>query len=304
MDGIVNIYKEKGYTSRDAVTVLSGILKQKKIGHIGTLDPLAEGVLPMCVGRATKLSDFLSDGRKEYIAVLKLGYETDTEDVTGSVIKEVELRDEWYLKNITSENIKRVLDSFKGKLMQIPPMYSAKKLRGKRLYELARQGIEVKREPCEIEIYDIFLERIDLPNREISIRVSCSKGTYIRTLCKDIGRKLDTLATMKELTRTKVGNFLISSSYRLSEIEILNSNNKIDEFLVSPEAVLKDLKEIRVSPKFNKLLINGGILSGKYFLDCDLQDMEKYRMYDEKGEFKAVYVYDKQSDSLKVYKMF
>ena len=219
INGVINVYKETGYTSRDAVTRLTGILRQRKIGHTGTLDPAAEGVLPMCVGKATKLCEMLTDHKKQYIAVMKLGIATDTEDTTGEIIEKTDFTDIWYEENLTIDKLEKITDKFIGKQLQTPPMYSAKRVNGKRLYELAREGKVIERKACEITVYGIEIKNIDVANREITIVVDCSKGTYIRTLCKDIGEVLGSKAAMKKLIRTKMGDFYLENSYRLDEIE-------------------------------------------------------------------------------------
>ena len=180
INGVLNVYKEKGYTSHDVVAKLRGILKQKKIGHTGTLDPEAEGVLPVCLGRGTKLCGMLTDKRKTYQAVLHLGMETDTQDMTGQVISRRPVE-------VTPEEAARCIRSFVGDQMQIPPMYSALKVGGKKLYELAREGKEVERKPRPVTFYEIRILSVELPL--VTMEVTCSKGTYIRTLCHDIGEK-------------------------------------------------------------------------------------------------------------------
>lgn len=185
MDGIINVYKEKGYTSHDVVAKMRGILRMKKIGHTGTLDPDAEGVLPVCLGKGTKLCDMLTDRSKTYRAVLLLGLETDTQDTTGAVLKESPV-------DVSEEEVRETVMGFVGHYDQIPPMYSALKVGGKKLYELARAGKEVERQARPVEILEIQVEEISLPR--VTMTVSCSKGTYIRTLCYDIGRKLGAAA--------------------------------------------------------------------------------------------------------------
>ena len=182
MDGIINVYKEKGFTSHDVVAKLRGILRMKKIGHTGTLDPAAEGVLPVCLGKGTRLCDMLTDKTKTYRAVLLLGKETDTQDTTGAVQAE-------YPVHVTEEEVREAILSFLGDYMQIPPMYSALKVNGKKLYELARQGKEVEREARPVQILDIQIESIELPR--VTFSVSCSKGTYIRTLCYEHRQLVD-----------------------------------------------------------------------------------------------------------------
>ena len=207
MDGIINVYKEKGFTSHDVVAKLRGILRMKKIGHTGTLDPAAEGVLPVCLGKGTRLCDMLTDKTKTYRAVLLLGQETDTQDTTGVVQAE-------YPVHVTEEEVRKAIVSFLGDYMQIPPMYSALKVNGKKLYELARQGKEVERQARPVQILDIQIESIDLPRA--TFFVTCSKGTYIRTLCYDIGRKLGCGGCMESLLRTRVDRFELKDSLTLS----------------------------------------------------------------------------------------
>ena len=193
INGIINVYKERGYTSHDVVAKLRGILKQKKIGHTGTLDPEAQGVLPVCLGKGTKVCELLTDKQKEYRAVMRLGIETDTQDMTGTVLREAKV-------DCSEDEIRSCVEGFVGVQEQIPPMYSALKVNGKKLYELARQGIEVERKSRRITIEKITIERIDLP--EVVMTVKCSKGTYIRTLCHDIGQSLGCGGCMSDLVRT------------------------------------------------------------------------------------------------------
>lgn len=182
-NGIINVYKESGFTSHDVVAKLRGILHQKKIGHTGTLDPEATGVLPVCLGNATRLCDMITDKSKEYRAVLLLGISTDTEDATGKILSRKAV-------NVTAKDIEKTINSFVGKYNQVPPMYSALKVNGQKLCDLARKGVEIERKPREVFIYDIIIEKIDIP--EVTMTVKCSKGTYIRSLCRDIGEKLNT----------------------------------------------------------------------------------------------------------------
>ena len=198
MNGILNIYKEAGFTSHDVVAKLRGILKQKKIGHTGTLDPDAEGVLPVCVGNATKLCGLLTDKEKTYEAVLLLGQETDTQDLSGKVLRKAEV-------TVSEEAVREAILSFQGNYDQIPPMYSALKINGRKLYELAREGKEVERKPRKVTLREISISWIELP--EVSFTVTCSSGTYIRTLCHDIGEKLGCSGCMKTLLRTCVDRF-------------------------------------------------------------------------------------------------
>ena len=216
--GIINVYKEAGYTSFDVVARLRGILKIKKIGHTGTLDPDATGVLPVCVGKATKLCDMLTDKDKVYECVMMLGVETDTYDLSGRVLERKSV-------NSTEEEIVGAINSFVGDIMQVPPMYSALKVNGKKLYELAREGKEVERKARPVTIFSIDILNISLP--EVSIRIHCSKGTYIRSLCHDVGQKLGCGCAMKSLVRTRVSMFDISDARALDEIErIVKAGNR------------------------------------------------------------------------------
>ena len=199
INGIVNIYKEKGYTSHDVVAVLRKVVGQKKIGHTGTLDPDATGVLPVCLGRATKVCELLTDHDKTYEALLLLGKTTDTQDISGEVLEERDPGD------LTEEEVRSCIESFIGEYDQIPPMYSALKVNGKKLYELAREGKTVERKSRKVQIHGIRILEMNFPH--VRMEVDCSKGTYIRTLCHDIGEKLQVGGCMEELERTKVGRF-------------------------------------------------------------------------------------------------
>ena len=308
INGVINVYKEVGYTSRDAVTRLTGILRQRKIGHTGTLDPAAEGVLPMCVGKATKLCEMLTDHKKQYIAVMKLGIATDTEDTTGEIIEKTDFQPEWYEENLSEENLTKAVNNFIGTQFQTPPMYSAKKVNGKRLYELAREGKVIERKPCEITIYEIKIKNIDIINREITIIVDCSKGTYIRTLCKDIGEALGCKAAMKSLLRTRTGDFYLENSYKLDEIEQIVGDNRLDEIIIPIEKIFEELRCIDVTGYASVLLDNGGIIKMKEAkLKEDFESVnngEKFRMYNKLGEFKAIYSYDEKINAFKIDKMF
>ena len=232
-NGFLNIYKEKGWTSMDAVAKLRGILGMRKIGHAGTLDPMAEGVLPVALGKATKQIDAVTEGTKTYVCGLLIGRSTDTQDITGSTTAEMseEKLEAWRdeAKPSAEEVIRSVIKSFEGESEQLTPMYSARKVGGKKLYEYAREGKEVERKKKKITIYNIVIEKIDFPH--IVMTVTCSKGTYIRTLCHDIGEKLGTGACMEALLRTKVGKFELKDALKLSEIESIRDEGRIDEVL-------------------------------------------------------------------------
>jgi len=308
INGIINVYKEVGYTSRDAVSRLTGILRQRKIGHTGTLDPAAEGVLPMCVGKATKLCELLTDHKKQYIAVMKLGIATDTEDTTGEIVEKTDYPENWYEENLTAENLTKITDKFIGTQFQTPPMYSAKRVNGRRLYELAREGKVIERKPCEITVYGIEIKNIDIINREITVIVDCSKGTYIRTLCKDIGEALGCKAAMKSLLRTRTGDFYLENSYKLDEIEKIVKENRLSEIVIPVEDIFKDLKRVDVTGQANVLLENGGILKAETirsaYNNISIKNDEKVRMYNKEGKFKAIYSYDEKMDIFRIDKMF
>lgn len=241
--GIVIINKEKGWTSQDVVSKVKRILNEKKSGHIGTLDPLATGVLPVLIGNATKVSKYLIEHDKEYIATIKLGQKKDTGDEEGQVIEEKEVP---FLKE---DNIKKILKSFEGKQKQAPHLYSAVKINGKKLYEYARDGEKVDVPKRDIEIYSIDLLNIDNENQEIIFKTSVSKGTYIRVLCEDIAEKIGTVGYMKELQRTKVNKFHIANSVKL---ENLSENN-----IISIEEIFKEYPKVDLNDRKLELFLNG-----------------------------------------------
>ena len=246
MDGIIVINKEKEYTSHDVVAKLKKKLNISKVGHTGTLDPNATGVLPILIGKGTKFSKYLINHDKIYEVELELGKKTDTADIEGKVIEEKNV-DEKYIK----ENLLQVLESFVGKQEQIPPMYSAIKKNGKKLYEYARAGEKVDIEPRKIEIYKIDLNKYD--KNIISFVVSCSKGTYIRSLCEDIAEKLNTVGYMKNLKRLQVGKFNIKDAVYIDDIDLKNVN----DHLITPEEILRGIPCINLGEKKLKLFLNG-----------------------------------------------
>lgn len=258
--GIINIYKEPGYTSHDVVAKLRGILKQKKIGHTGTLDPAAEGVLPVCLGKGTKLCDMMTDKRKTYRAVMLLGIETDTQDTTGTVLRESSTGE------LTEEQVRQAVMGFVGHYEQIPPMYSALKVNGKKLYELARQGKEVERKARPVEIYSLEIEKMELPR--VTMSVNCSKGTYIRTLCYDIGRVLGCGGCMEKLVRTKVDRFEIAESLRLDEVEALTVLGRLEDKIVPVDQMFSSLPEfVSGGEELDRLLHNGNFFSREFLPD-------------------------------------
>lgn len=297
INGILNVYKEKGFTSHDVVAKLRGILHQKKIGHTGTLDPDAEGVLPICLGTATKLCDMLTDKSKTYHTVFKLGVVTDTQDITGTVQEE-------NVVVCTEQQILDTIMSFVGKYEQVPPMYSAKKVNGKKLYEYAREGKVVERKACSVIIHSIEQIEVNLEKNEISMDVSCSKGTYIRTLCHDIGQQLGCGACMLSLLRTKVSTFYIKDSLSLEKIELLQEKEELLSYVYSPEQVLGEFSSIKVLEKGDKLLYNGNALPKNLLAPMQEVSTEQVRVYDSKGKFVAIYGWDRDIKQYKPVKMF
>ena len=293
MDGIINVRKEKGFTSFDVVAKLRGILKMKKIGHTGTLDPDAEGVLPVCIGKATRVCDLLTDKDKVYEAVMLLGKETDTQDMTGTILKESEV-------NLSIEEVKQCIESFVGEYAQIPPMYSALKVNGKKLCDLAREGVEVERKARKVQILDIAILSIDLPR--VTMRVHCSKGTYIRTLCHDIGEKLGCGGAMEELLRTRSGNFTLEESMTLSQVEEAVADGTIGEKLVSIEDVLSMYPVLTCTPEGDRLLNNGNPLPEELVQGGSRE--EKVRMYKSSGNFTGIYGWDERKQKYVPVRMF
>ncbi len=311
-NGLINVYKEAGYTSSDVVARLRGILKMKKIGHTGTLDPDAVGVLVICVGNGTKLCDMLTDHDKEYIAVCRLGVTTDTQDMSGRVIAESEV-------DVDSVRLHEIVQRFTGEYDQIPPMYSAIKIGGKKLYELARQGKEVERKPRRIKIESIsILDESHLADEHIfTMEVKCSKGTYIRTLCNDIGEALGCGAAMEHLTRTAVGSFHLDTALTLDQIEEKRDAGTVDEIVVSTESLFRDLDYCIVKDSYRKMLENGNGFKTKDLVsqapsdEQDFVEPEKLyadgirvRVYSEDKTFFGIYKYDGRCEQFKVEKFF
>lgn len=296
MNGIINVYKERGYTSHDVVAKLRGILHQKKIGHTGTLDPDARGVLPVCLGRGTKVCDLLTDKDKTYVAELLLGVETDTLDTSGTVLAQHDVK-------VTEEEAAAAVHSFLGSYDQVPPMYSALKVGGKKLYELARAGVEVERKARTVHIHDIRILEIELP--VIRFEVSCSKGTYVRSLCKDIGDKLGCGGCMRSLLRTKVERFTIENSLRLEQIEKLMEQGQIHTCIMPVEDLFDTYEKVFVLPQFDKLVHNGNAVS----LNCFSKDRteqcdERIRLYDSQQQFIGIYEWNSRKEQFVPVKMF
>ena len=280
MNGIINVYKEKGFTSHDVVAKLRGIFGQKRIGHAGTLDPAAEGVLPVCLGRATRLADEISAGTKTYKAVMLLGVETDTCDLEGRVLYERPI-------NRNFSEINSVIASFKGEVMQVPPMYSARKVDGKRLYELAREGVEVERKAVPVTFFDINILKYDLP--EITMEVTCSKGTYIRSLCHDIGEKLECGGTLKSLMRTRVGKFDLENAMKLSEIQTFKELGRISETVITIPELFPDLPQVYTGKEYDSAAENGNILQSGWFADGGAKGKDRVIVYNSSGRLIGLY---------------
>lgn len=324
-NGILNVHKEAGFTSHDVVAKLRGICRQKKIGHTGTLDPEAVGVLPVCFGSGTKLCGMLTDWDKEYIATLRLGLKTDTQDMTGQVLWKAE---EAALSALSGERAREALLSFRGNIMQTPPMHSALKVNGKKLYELARAGKEVERAQRPVEIKELEILELALPL--VRFRVACSKGTYIRTLCHDIGEKLGVGGAMERLVRSRVGIFGLEGALTLPQIQKLSDENKISDVIISPDALFPELPAMQASGEAQKRLENGNAIPLAALSLCgealhrglppkeggaaaglrarqgsfSLRDGEEIRVYDGAGQFCAIYRYQARTREARPVKMF
>ncbi len=296
MDGILIVDKPEDFTSHDVVARLRRILKTKRIGHTGTLDPFATGVLVMLVGKATRLAQFLDKDKKEYEATVRFGFETDTGDVSGSP---KQIQNSKF--KIQSEEIEEVLKDFRGEIEQTPPMYSAKKVDGKKLYELARKGIEIERKPVKITIYEIEIIKDQKPKTkdqkvndfglwtlDFGLRVSCSAGTYVRTLAEDIGKKLEIGAHLSALRRTRAGIFDLSKAVTIEELEKIVSTDKLGDVLISMSDALAHLPKMILGETAIKDTQNGKKLK---FEDAEFEDNQTIRMVDEAGDLVAIGFY-------------
>ena len=295
-NGIINVYKEKGFTSFDVVAKLRGIFKQKKIGHTGTLDPDATGVRQVCLGKATRVCDLLTEKDKEYEAVLLLGKKTDAGDISGTVLEEKEV-------SIEEEVVRHAILSFVGEIEQVPPMYSALKVNGQKLCDLARQGITIERKARKVKIYEIQILEMNLPR--VRFLVSCSKGTYIRTLCEDIGGQLRLPYCMESLVRTRVADFTLDQAYSLSEIEKLVKENRAEEIVQKTDVVFKHDPAVMAKQKYEKILYNGNRMKPEFFYDYKEEyNNSNIRVYDEKKNFIGIYKLDRERMDLKPIKIF
>lgn len=331
INGIINVFKEQGFTSHDVVAKLRGILHQKKIGHTGTLDPDAVGVLPVCLGNGTKLCDLLTDTDKVYRASMILGMTTDTQDTSGEISGDC-------MAVCTEDDIRRAVNSFIGEYDQIPPMYSAIKIKGRKLYELAREGKEVQRPPRKVKIHEITIEEIEpvlsledligdkdkkisgksasipfkcmpsvFPKVRITMSVCCSKGTYIRTLCHDIGVRLGTGGCMSALERTKVGIFTIENAMTLSSIEKSVADGSFHKSVLPVDSMFSYMPSLTVNDFGERLLHNGNPLPENVFTevwDETSGDGILVRVYDCSGNFTAIYSYNRKHREFKTVKMF
>jgi tRNA pseudouridine55 synthase len=296
IDGILIVDKPEGLTSHDVVARLRRILKTKRIGHTGTLDPFATGVLVMLVGKATRLAQFLDKDKKEYEATIRFGAETDTGDKTGELrITNYELRD------VSDVELENVLTGFLGETEQTPPMYSAKKVDGKKLYELARKGIEIERKPVKVKIYEI--EKTDSGEQksenenasDVKIRVACSAGTYIRTLAEDIGKKLEIGAHLAALRRTGAGQFDLSKAVTLEELEEIVLKNVLGDVFITMNDALAHLPKVILNEEEIKNTQNGKKLR---FEDAKIENNQAIRMIDEAENLLAVGFYDEEQKSI------
>ena len=289
--GVSNIYKEKGYTSHDVVAKLRGILRQKKIGHTGTLDPDAEGVLPVCLGRATKLCDLLTDKRKTYEAVLRLGITPDTQDMTGSVLEK---------RAVTAapSEVSSCIQGFLGEQQQIPPMYSGLKVNGRKRDELAREGKEIERKRRRVEFFSIDILEMDVPF--VRFTVTCSKGTYIRTRCHDIGQRRGCGGCMQSLVRTRVERFGVEDALRLSEVEKAVEEGTVLSHVVTIEQMFSEYGEVHAPARFDKMLRNGNAVPA----EDEMEDGTRVRMYDSGQRFIGLYEFEEKKKQFRLITMF
>ncbi|MCR4763912.1 MAG: tRNA pseudouridine(55) synthase TruB [Lachnospiraceae bacterium] len=311
-NGLLCVNKEAGYTSNDVVAKLRGILKQRKIGHTGTLDPGAVGLLVVCLGSATRVVDLLTEHSKEYLAVVQLGVTTDTQDMTGEVLERRDCGD------VTHERLVEALQAFKGGYDQVPPMYSAVKVHGRRLYQLAREGKTVERKPRRVEIETISIadDHLLLTDHLFTMDVKCSKGTYIRTLTHDIGERLGCGAAMGLLIRTAVGSFHVDGALTLSQIETCRDDGTLADHILPVEELFRDLDRIEVEPAFRRQMENGNPfgtdrIAGEPLPDKEdgtadedgFRDGERVRAYCD-GEWFGIYRYSAAMKRFVVEKFF
>ena len=299
MNGLILINKPKDFTSFDVVAVMRRLAKQKKAGHTGTLDPNATGVLPILLGSATKAQDLIVSHDKTYIADFKLGLTTDTFDIWGKVTAE-------YESNADGDSVKNALHDFVGEIEQIPPMFSAVQKDGKRLYDLARQGIEIERESRKVTVYDIELLNFDNETQSGSFRIACSKGTYVRTVIDDMDKKLGTGAVMTGLQRIEACGFSIDECITLDEAKSLAESEKLETALHSVESLFKSYDSIKISPAQTKRFSNGGALdlARTRLKNSNPDDGKIFRVSDNDNNFIGLGKVDAEKSELKIYKLF
>lgn len=308
MNGVLNIYKEAGMTSFQVVYQIRKLTGEDKIGHTGTLDPDAKGVLPICIGKATKLVDMLMDTDKEYRASLLFGRKTDTQDTSGQTLEE--MKPAAVKKILSPEQIIQTIQSFIGEIEQMPPMYSAVKVNGVKLVDAARKGKTIERKARKVFIYgfdQIAVSGFDNPEDPVKafFTVNCSKGTYIRTLCEDIGKKLSVPACMENLERTRTSGLDLSTAITLDDAKAYMKQSALEEHLIPTDTFLMNLREIVAKDEAIRKLIYGNWLKPEEFLPVDeAEDGEKFRVYDANRRFYAVYRFSKKDNYFKCEKMF
>lgn len=296
MNGLIIINKEDGFTSHDVVAKMRGICKQRKIGHTGTLDPMATGVLPVCLGKGTGVCSYLTDSDKEYRGKFRLGIQTDTQDIRGTILETKEVY-------CTQEDVRNLISTFIGKQEQMPPMYSALKVNGQKLCDLARSGKVIERALRPIEIYNITILDIQMP--EVEILVSCSKGTYIRTLCHDIGEKLGCGACLIELERTKAAGFTLDQAITLKQLQELKDNDQLEQVCIPIDSVFLHLPKIVVENEFEKKLVNGNCLPEESIrMHLSAEEGAQIRVYDESEQFVGIYQFRNDKREWKPVKLF
>lgn len=296
MNGIIGVNKPQGFTSFDVIAKLRGILHTKRIGHGGTLDPMATGVLPVFIGTATKACDIMPDNSKAYLADFRLGITTDTQDITGKVLTESG-------KKISFDELEAVLPEFTGNIQQIPPMYSAVQVNGKRLYDLARQGIEVERKPREIEVKSLYVSRYNEDTQEGTIEIDCGKGTYIRTIIHDIGEKLGCGAVMTSLIRTYSGGLRFNDCHTLEEIQRAKDEECLESLIIPVERIFENFRKIKLNEVQTRMYRNGVKLDLNRVNNIR-QEVPEYSVYGYDGEFIGIACADFEKSELRVVKNF
>jgi tRNA pseudouridine55 synthase len=292
MNGILCVNKPQDFTSFDVVAKLRGILQMKRLGHGGTLDPMATGVLPVFVGNSTKACDIMPDGTKSYRGGFRFGAVSDTQDVWGSVSEKSDMA-------VSREDILSVLPEFTGKIMQLPPMYSAVQVNGKRLYDLARQGIEVERQPREAEVSSLVLESYDSEKREGVLSISCGKGTYIRTIINDIGERLGCGGIMTSLVRTSSGGFVLDDCYTFEQIQAARDEGRLEELILPVDRVFAKLPAIKLGEAQTRMYRSGVRLDLARLRDIR-RDCDDYRVYGFDGVFIGTAVTDRENGLLRI----